>query len=65
MAMRPPPTTLEVLVKAFKAHKNNAAALAAVLKVHPHSRMTLATVNWYRNRYRKDDAKIPTEHSLR
>lgn len=63
--MKKKPTTLECLLKAFKARKNNADARDAVLKVHPYSKMTLPTVNWYRNRFRQEGAKIPTEHELR
>lgn len=58
-------TTLEILTAQFKRKRNNAQALAAVLKLHPHSKMTPATVNWYRNRMRKNDETIPSEHSLR
>jgi hypothetical protein len=50
---------------AFKRKRDNAEVLAAVLKAHPYSKMTLATVNWYRNKMRKTDDSIPSEHSLR
>lgn len=63
--MKKSPTNLEILQKAFKAKRNNAEALAAVLKVHPHSKMSLSTVNWYRNKYRREGMPIPSEHSLR
>jgi hypothetical protein len=50
----------------FKRKRNNAQTLAAVRLSFPHSRMTLATVNWYRNKYRREHGdSIPTEHSLR
>lgn len=58
-------STHEILRSQFKRKRNNAQALAAVLKAHPHSTMTPATVNWYRNRMRKEDDSIPSEHSLR
>lgn len=58
-------TTLEILTAQFKRKRNNAQALAAVLKLHPRSKMTPATVNWYRNQMRRKDPAIPSEHSLR
>jgi hypothetical protein len=58
-------TTLAILEAQFKRKRNNAAALAAVKKAHPYSKMTLATVNWYRNKFRRDGMKIPMEHELR
>jgi hypothetical protein len=58
-------TTLEIMAGAFKRKRDNAEVLAAVLKAHPYSKMTLATVNWYRNKMRKTDDSIPSEHSLR
>ncbi len=43
-----------------------AMIIAAVRLAFPHSKMTLATVNWYRNKYRREHGdSIPTEHSLR
>jgi hypothetical protein len=58
-------TTLEILAAEFKRKRNNSQVLAAVVKAHPRTTMTLATVNWYRNRMRKTDKTIPSEHSLR
>lgn len=58
-------STIEILRAQFKRKRNNAQALAAVVRAHPRTTMTLASVNWYRNRMRKDDATIPSEHSLR
>jgi hypothetical protein len=57
--------TLKILAAAFKRKRNNAQALAAVVKAHPYSKMTLATVNWYRNKMRRTDASIPLERELR
>lgn len=56
---------LTILEAQFKRKRNNAAALAAVMKAHPYSKMTLSTVNWYRNKFRRDGMKIPQEHDLR
>jgi len=58
-------TTLEIMRSAFKRKRNNAETLAAVMRAHPRSKLTLATVNWHRNQLRREDPTIPTEHSLR
>lgn len=58
-------TTPAILAAAFKRKRTNAQALAAVMRLHPRTAMTLATVNWYRNRMRAKDKTIPSEHSLR
>lgn len=55
------PTTPAILLKALKAKKTNAQALAIVEKLHPRTKMTIATVNWYRNRFRRAGETIPTE----
>jgi len=58
-------STIQIMQSAFKRKRNNAETLAAVLRAHPRSKMTLATVNWHRNQMRRDDKSIPSEHSLR
>ena len=62
MPARKVKTNLEILLAAFLARKTNRDALAAVVAAHPHSKMSLSTVNWYRNRYKKEHPKIPSEH---
>lgn len=54
-------TVREVIIAAMKRRLDNAAVQAAVVKAHPHSGITLYTVNWYRNRLRKEHPAIPTQ----
>lgn len=58
-------TTLQILTNGFRKNLNNELVLQLVKLAHPHSKMTRATVNWYRNRLRKTDAAIPSEHELK
>lgn len=58
-------TWLQTLEAAFKRGRNNAESLATVRRAFPTSGMSLSTVNWYRNKFRRDGMKIPSEHSLR
>ncbi len=58
-------STLQILEAQFKRKRNNAEALAAVLRVHPRSSMTPSTVNWYRNKMRRGGMNIPLETELR
>lgn len=58
-------TRLEILTVAFKARKNNASVRDFVLKKFPTSGISLATINWYRNKFRREGMKIPSEHELR
>ncbi len=61
--MKRPARSGDVLLRAFKAGKSNAEALAIYKKKHPHSSYSLATVNWYRNQLRKEGHEIPTERA--
>jgi len=62
---KPKKTPREVLAAAFKRGKTNAEALAILKEKHPYSMMSLATVNWTRNRLRGDGLKIPSEHEAK
>ncbi|MBR0876928.1 hypothetical protein JQ608_06890 [Bradyrhizobium liaoningense] len=55
----------ELVIAALKRGKTNAEALAAAKRVHPHTNMSLPTINWYRNRLRAEGAKVPTEREAR
>lgn len=62
---RAKPTTMQLLTSGFRKRMSNEAVLASILAMHPCTTMTRATVNWYRNRMRKNDSSIPSEHELK
>jgi hypothetical protein len=49
----------------IKRGATNAEALAAAKKVHPRTQLSLASVNWYRNRLREEGAKVPSDREAR
>ena len=53
------------VLRAFKAGKTNAEALALYKQKHPRSTYSVATVNWLRNQLRKEGRDIPTERQAR
>lgn len=58
-------TVREVLIACFKRGKTNAEAHAEMRRKHPYSTMSLATVNWFRNKLRSDGLTIPNEREAR
>lgn len=59
-------TVAQIAIAGLKRGKTNADVLASVRKAHPHSTISLATVNWYRNRLRdKKGTKIASDRETR
>lgn len=58
MPKRTPDSLLDA---ALKRGLSNAEALEAVRKHYPHTRLTLATVNYHRNQLRRTNSKIKSD----
>lgn len=54
-----------VVTKALLERKSNEEVLEEVKKIFPTSSTTVATVQWYRNKLRKDGKDVPTARELR
>ena len=55
----------EIVIWALHRGKSNSEILTRVLKEHPKSPMTLATINFIRNGVRKDSPNVKSERALR
>jgi len=58
-------TVREIIIASIRRGKSNAAALAAVKRKHPYSKITLPTINWHRNQLRRTDRAIKNDRSCR
>ena len=63
--MRKAKSVLAILRESMRAKMSNSSALAEVTKAHPYSKISLSTVNYYRNQFRREGEKIPTERECR
>lgn len=58
-------TVREIILKAIRQGATNAETRAAVIHSHPHSKVSLPTINWHRVQLRKADPKIPSDLNAR
>lgn len=58
------PTIASVAYAAIKAGKDNKEVLAEVQKAFPKAKTAMASINWYRNKAREEDPKIPTSREI-
>jgi len=58
-------TTRELTIWGINNDRSNAEVVALVLKKHPHSQITAATVNWTRNQVRRKNKAIKSDRVTR
>ena len=58
------PTIASVAYAAIQAGKDNKEVLADVQKQFPDAKTGMASINWYRNKAREEDPKIPTSRDI-
>ncbi len=54
-----------VAVEAILAGRTNEEALAACRKEFPEAKTSAASINWYRNKLRREGKKVPTARDLK
>lgn len=54
-----------VATQAILAGKTNEEAFADVQKAFPESKVSMASINWYRNKLRQDGKDVKTSRELR
>jgi len=58
-------TVRELTIWAIHKGKTNAEALACILKLHPRSTITLATINYVRNQIRQTDKTVMSDRAAK
>lgn len=58
-------STREIIESCLKRGLTNADTLSRLRRLKPHTSLSLASVNHYRNRLREEGHKIPTEHAAK
>lgn len=59
------PKVRATIERHIKAGRSNSEVLQQVKLSHPHAKLSLPTINLYRNGLRKLDARIPTDRQAR
>ena len=54
-----------VAQQAIKDGLNNEEALAAVIKKFPDADTKVSSINWYRNRMRRENSRVPSARDLK
>lgn len=58
------PTIASVALEGIKAGLDNDEVLAKVKKQFPESKTGKASINWYRNKAREEDPKVPASRDI-
>jgi hypothetical protein len=56
-------TVNQIIAAGVKRGQTNPEILKAVVKAHPYTTMSLATVNWTRNQLRKLNPNLPSNRN--
>lgn len=59
------PAVQDTIAKHLKVGRTNAEVLDNVRAIHPHTKLSLATINWHRNQLRRTNKKIPSDRQAR